>query len=80
MTYKIISTRQVEETLFTTVEYNLDGDIRTIEVAHFMPDSAQTIDENIINRAQTELTRIQAEQSIQSIVNQIVLNEEKPIE
>jgi len=80
MTYKIISTRQVEETLFTTVEYNLDGEIRTIEVSHFMPDSAQTIDENIINRAQTELTRIQAEQSIQSIVNQIVLNEEKPIE
>jgi hypothetical protein len=80
MTYKIISTRQVEETLFTTVEYNLDGEIRTIEVAHFMPDSAQTIDENIINRAQTELTRIQAEQSIKSIVNLIVLNEEKPIE
>lgn len=80
MTYKIVSTRQIEETLFTTVEYNLDGIIRTIEVAHFMPDSTQTIEQNIINRAQTELARIQAEEAIQSILPQIVLNEENPIE
>lgn len=80
MTYKIISTRQVEETLFTTVEYNLGGTIRTIEIAHFMPDSAETIEQNIVNRAQTEITRIQAEEAIQSILPQIVLNTENPIE
>ena len=37
MTYKILSTRQIDEILFTTVEYNFDGNITTIEVAHFMP-------------------------------------------
>ena len=79
MTYKIVSTRQIEETLFTTVEYNIEGKTRTIEVAHFMPDSPKTIEENILNRAQAEITKIQAEESIQSILNQIVLNEEKPI-
>jgi hypothetical protein len=80
MTYKITSTRQSGETLITTVEYNFDGEIVIIEVPHFMPNSVQQIDQNIINRAQSEILRIHAEQNIASLLPLIELNEEKPIE
>ena len=80
MTYKILSTRQVAETLFTTVEYNFNGNIVTVEVAHFMASSTQEIEANISNRAASELVRIQAEAVIANLVPTITINEEKNIE
>jgi hypothetical protein len=80
MTYKILSTRQVDETLFTTVEYNFDGTIVTTEVAHFMPKTEEEITQNIINRAESEMIRIQASSTIATLVENIVIGEEKPIE
>ena len=80
MTYKILSTRQVAETLFTTVEYNFDGNIVTTEVAHFMPKTEEEITQNIINRASSEVIRIQASSTIATLVESIVIGEEKPIE
>jgi hypothetical protein len=80
MTYKILSTRQVDETLFTTVEYNFDGTIVTTEVAHFMPKSEEEITQNIINRASTEIARIEAANTVTTLIESIVIGEEKPIE
>jgi len=80
MTYKIISTRQVDITLITTVEYNLDGTIVTTDVAHFMPKSQEEVEQNIINRAASEVARIQAEQEIANLIPSLSINEEKPIE
>lgn len=80
MTYKILSTSQVAETLFTTVEYNFDGTIVTTEVAHFMPKTEEEITQNIINRAESEVVRIQASSTIATLVESIVIGEEKPIE
>ena len=80
MTYKILSTSQVAETLFTTVEYNFDGTIVTTEVAHFMPKTEEEITQNIINRASSEVIRIQASSTIATLVESIVIGEEKPIE
>jgi len=80
MTYKILSTRQVDETLFTMVEYNFDGTIVITEVAHFMPKSEEEITQNIINRASAEITRIDAANTIATLVETIVIGEEKPIE
>ena len=80
MTYKILSTSQVAETLFTTVEYNFDGTIVTTEVAHFMPKTEEEITQNIINRAASEVIRIQASSTIATLVESIVIGEEKPIE
>lgn len=80
MTYKILSTRQVDETLFTTVEYNFDGTIVTTEVAHFMPKSEEEITQNIINRASSEIARIEAANTITTLIESIVIGEEKPIE
>ena len=80
MTYKILSTSQMAETLFTTVEYNFDGTIVTTEVAHFMPKTEEEITQNIINRASSEVIRIQASSTIATLVESIVIGEEKPIE
>lgn len=80
MTYKILSTSQVAETLFTTVEYNFDGTIVTTDVAHFMPKTEEEITQNIVNRAESEVVRIQASSTIASLVESIVIGEEKPIE
>lgn len=80
MTYKILSTRQVDETLFTTVEYNFDGTIVTTEVAHFMPKTEEEVTQNIINRASSEVVRMEASSTIATLVEGIVIGEEKPIE
>ena len=80
MTYKIISTRQVDITLITTVEYNLDGTIVTTDVAHFMPKTQEEVEQNIINRAASEVAKIQAEQEIANLIPSLSINEEKPIE
>lgn len=80
MTYKILSSRQADITLITTVEYNLDGTIVTTEVPHFMPKSQEEIEQNIINRATSEVARLQAEQEIANLIPSLPINEEKPIE
>jgi hypothetical protein len=79
MTYRIISTRQVDETLFTTVEYSFDGVIVTIEVAHFMPKSEEEITQNIIKRAASEVARMEAATTVAALIEGIVIGEEKPI-
>ena len=80
MTYKILSTSQMAETLFTTVEYNFDGTIVTTEVAHFMPKTEEEITQNIVNRAESEVARMEASSTIATLVESIVIGEEKPIE
>ena len=80
MTYKILSSRQADITLITTVEYNLDGTIVTTEVPHFMPKSQAEIEQNIVNRAASEVARIQAEQEIATLIPSLPINEEKHIE
>jgi len=79
MTYKILSTRQIDEILFTTVEYNFDGNIVTIEVAHFMPKSEEDIKQNIVNRASTEVAKIEASATILTLVEFLVIGEEKTL-
>lgn len=80
MTYKILSTRQTGETLITLVEYNFDGTIVTTEVAHFMPKTEEEITQNIINRASSEIARIEASNTIATLIESIIIGEEKPIE
>ena len=80
MTYKILSSRQADITLITTVEYNLDGTIVTTEVPHFMPKSQEEIEQNIINRAASEVARILAPQELANLIPTLPINEEKPIE
>jgi hypothetical protein len=80
MTYKILSTRQVDEILFTTVEYNFNGTIITTEIGHFMPKTEEEIIQNITNRASAEIGKIEASNTIATLVKNIVIGEEKSIE
>jgi uncharacterized FAD-dependent dehydrogenase len=79
MTYKILSTRQVEETLITTVEYNFDNEIVVVDVSHFMPNSSQEIVQNIINRSQSELVKLNIKQTIPNIINDLNIGQENPL-
>jgi uncharacterized FAD-dependent dehydrogenase len=79
MTYKILSTRQIEETLITTVEYNFDNEIVVVDVPHFMPQNSQVIIQNIINASQSELARINAKNIISNIINDLNIGEENPL-
>jgi hypothetical protein len=79
MTYKILSSRTSDITLFTMVEFNFDGDIVSIEVAHFMPKTEQEIEQNILNVASAEVAKKQAMLDIQNLVPILPINEEKPI-
>ena len=80
MTYKILSTRQNGEILYTEVEYNFDGKLVTIDMGHSSPRSAQEIEDNIKLRASTELYKIQATAQLTSIVNELQVDVEKPID
>ena len=79
MTYKIISTRQSKEILFTTVEYNFDGEIISNEVAHFMPQSQEEVEQTIVNNSQSILAQKEAEDRIATIIPSLSINEIKTI-
>ncbi len=68
MTYTITSTRQVDETLFTTVQYNFDGTTVTVEIGHFMPQTQEEVIQNILNRANSEQIKLAAVATINIIV------------
>lgn len=70
----------MDETLFTTIEYNFDGTIVTIELPHFMPKTEEEVTQNIINRASSEVVRMEASSTIATLVESIVIGEEKTIE
>lgn len=75
MTYIILSTRQQDTILFTEVEYNFDGTIVNVEVAHFNPQSIEEITSNIINRASSELDRITIANQITNLIPSIEINQ-----
>ncbi len=58
MTYTILKAEQNEQTITTTVEYNFDGTIVTVDVAHFAPQSVKEINQNIENRALSEQKKL----------------------
>lgn len=80
MTYKILSTRQNEEILYTEVEYNFDGKLVTIDLGHSAPRSSQEIEDNIKLRATTELYKIQATAQLTELISKLPIDVEKPIE
>lgn len=65
MAYTILS-RRTEETVFTTVEYDIDGTTLVVEVAHFMPQSESDIIQGIENREVTERRKLEDNSSVQN--------------
>jgi hypothetical protein len=79
MTYKILSTQVNEETITTTVEYNFDGVMVTVDIPHFMPQNEADIETGILNRATSELRKLDATEFNKTLLPSIVIGEEKPI-
>jgi hypothetical protein len=79
MTYKILNTRTQEQMIFTEVEYNFDNQIVIVEVAHYNPVNSDEIDFNIIERAQSELNKLNMINQVSSILPLIELNVTKNI-
>lgn len=78
-TYQILSKNQIDQTVFTEVEYNIDGTIVTVNVPHFMPENEQAIIDGIINRSITEKAKLESSQVISTIVDDIDTNIVQPI-
>lgn len=55
----VIMPARDETTVFTKVEYNFDGPVVVVEVAHFMPQSEDDITLGINNRGVTERRRFE---------------------
>ena len=79
MTYKILNIQANEETITTTIEYNFDGVIVTVNIPHFMPQNESDIEIGILNRAASEKRKLDATELNKTILTNIVIGEEKPI-
>ena len=75
MTYTITSVNQVDETVMTTVEYDLNGTQMSIVVSHYNPTSLGDIDTGIKNRGISEITRLSNKNSVSNLVPNIVINQ-----
>jgi hypothetical protein len=72
MQYKITHLTQQDDSILTEVDITLEsGDIITVSIAHFRPQSAEEIDNNIKNRAISEQAKISATQACSDLINTI---------
>jgi len=60
MQYKIKSVTRNEETVTTNVEYNFNGTMLTIDVAHFAPSNVAEVKQSIKNRGLSEKAKLNA--------------------
>jgi uncharacterized FAD-dependent dehydrogenase len=60
MTYKILAISQIDDAIITSVQLGLDSDLITLDITHFRPNSLEEINNNIINRAISEQSKIDA--------------------
>lgn len=79
-TFKILSTRQIDELLYTEVEFNFDGELVLIDIGHSAPRSVEEIEQNIRNRGLMEIFKRTASQTVSNLVDDIPLEVEKPLE
>lgn len=75
--YKITSVSRAEDTLTTIVEYTFTApDVQntttvSVAVAHFQPPDVDTVTLGIENRAQSELRKIQAQETLAELAQEI---------
>lgn len=76
MEYIINSTRQEGEVVITNTTITFDsGDIMTIDIAHFLPQSVEEIKQNILNRIISEEYKLETLKSINNLIEQIPTNQ-----
>jgi hypothetical protein len=81
MTYKILSSRTTPDGgFFTTIEYTIDGQLNTTEIATYFPTSTDTIVELIKNFVKSEKYKKDALAYLPTIQAALVLNIETEID
>ena len=60
MQYKIKSVTRNEETVTTKVEYDFNGTIVIVDVAHFQPKNVAEVKQSIKNRGLSEKAKLDA--------------------
>jgi len=81
MTYKILSSRTTPDGgFFTTIEYTIDGQLYTTEIATHFPTSTDTIVELIKNFVKSEKYKKDALAYLPTIQASLVLNIETEID
>ena len=86
MTYKILSTRQLEETLFTLVEFTFDFGIQEVDIPHYFPDTSSdeafnaNIEQNIKNVADSLIAKQVKSEEIVSVLPTLEIGVDKPLE
>lgn len=68
MTYRILNSQQVGDTIVSSVEYNISGSIVMVDVATFLPKTDQDVIDMIIQRAYYEQSRLLSESVIPTII------------
>jgi len=81
MTYKILSSRTTTDgAFFTSVEYNIDGQLYTTEVVTNLPTSTDVIIESIKNFAKSEKFKKDALLNLPTLQAELPLNVETEID
>jgi hypothetical protein len=75
MEYKIISVSHQEDTITTTVEFQLISDKLTVNIPHYKPTSIEQIIDNIINRGLSEQAKLDSINACTSLLSSIPVNE-----
>lgn len=70
--YKIISTSNQEDTLYTTVESNINGTLVTVEIPHFRPQSKEEVLRGIENRLASEEAKLIAKNLCEIIKQELI--------
>jgi hypothetical protein len=75
MTYKILSVSRIDDTIKTTVEFQLNTQMMLVDVDHFRPVSTEEIDQNIRNRAMSEQSKIDSITGVMTLLPTITIGE-----
>lgn len=76
MNYIIRCVTQMEDIVITNVDITLtDGTLINIDVSHFRPSSVDVINNNIVDRVNSEQSKYDALQQISQIISQIPTGE-----
>lgn len=80
MSYKIVGTRQLEDTLQTEVEFVIGQDTVQVTISHFQPQAKEEVLAGISNRFLSEQKKLNAEKTIVQIIPQLAIGQIVPID
>ncbi len=75
MNYQIVSAKTLEDgTVITVVNYEIDGEIVSVDISHFQPKTTDDIILGIQNRAFTERKNLQSKDISVNLIDSLEYN------